>query len=759
MGLHGFSRHASVAVLIFTGVACAAHVQVARPDLPIDSAGTVVAIARQSDGSLIIGGQFTRIDGVPRTNLARLHADGTLDLAWNPSTDGYVAAIAIDANDDVIVAGGFDHVDGLARDSLAKVAGDGSGAVFETWNPGAVLHSPGPLEMLALGRDGAVFTGGDLFDDRFVDYRVAKIAADGTVDLDWNPGIENFVDAIAADPFGALYVSVSGCCLFKLQTSGHGDPVAGWQPYEAGGRGMRVGADGYLYLPLDPIVRFAPDSHGEIDASWHPDVSAAGTAWAIDGDAIYVAHDFQYPDTDARIVKVTTGSGTVTRWQVPGRGVSVLAIGADHSVYAGGHFEDSGGVPPGLQAKLSLARLASVDGSALPTVDAMLPGSVNAIARQSDGGLIIGGHFSRAGTIPRSNLLRMTPDGSLDLSWNPALDDYSVAALAVDEHDDVYVGAYDYLGTRHAVLRFDGHDPAGPRWDATANSMVMAVATDGHGSLYAGGYFSSIGGAERQNVAKLATIDGTPDPAWSASTVDPVQSILVDRTAGVESIVLGSGDVGYPPPGSGGGAVYQGAITRVSPASGQPAPGQPLSLQGVARALAVAPDGSLYAAGTFVIDDGARYVDAIKIDPDGSLDLAWARGLGFVDKHDGFAVVVDDRGDVQVGGRFQLRNDAGLTTLAPYLMKRDGSDGTVGSGPAPAFVGSHVLALQPLPGGGLVLGGIFSTIDGIARDSFATLSTAAGTPGHSPHVRPGTAPPKPVPSPGRLRPATPAGLR
>ena len=44
----------------------------ALPDVPIGSAGAVVAIARQSDGGLILGGYFTRIDGVPRRNLARI---------------------------------------------------------------------------------------------------------------------------------------------------------------------------------------------------------------------------------------------------------------------------------------------------------------------------------------------------------------------------------------------------------------------------------------------------------------------------------------------------------------------------------------------------------------------------------------------------------------------------------------------------------------------------------------------------------------
>src|SRR5437867_13312964 len=57
--------------------------------------GTVYASAVQSDGKIVIGGSFTIVNGVARTNLARLNSDGTLDTALSLSIDGPVYSIAV----------------------------------------------------------------------------------------------------------------------------------------------------------------------------------------------------------------------------------------------------------------------------------------------------------------------------------------------------------------------------------------------------------------------------------------------------------------------------------------------------------------------------------------------------------------------------------------------------------------------------------------------------------------------------------------
>ncbi|MBK7754042.1 MAG: delta-60 repeat domain-containing protein [Flavobacteriales bacterium] len=72
------------------------RIRVARlsPDGVLDTGFTpgagadavVRTTAMQSDGKIIIGGSFTSYDGIGRNSIARLNADGSLDIGFNPGT-------------------------------------------------------------------------------------------------------------------------------------------------------------------------------------------------------------------------------------------------------------------------------------------------------------------------------------------------------------------------------------------------------------------------------------------------------------------------------------------------------------------------------------------------------------------------------------------------------------------------------------------------------------------------------------------------
>ncbi|MBK6883076.1 MAG: delta-60 repeat domain-containing protein [Flavobacteriales bacterium] len=67
----------------------------------------VWSIAEQNDGRIIIGGNFANAGDLGRNRVARLHADGELDVSFNPGTGSnwYVLASAVQA-DGKILAGG-----------------------------------------------------------------------------------------------------------------------------------------------------------------------------------------------------------------------------------------------------------------------------------------------------------------------------------------------------------------------------------------------------------------------------------------------------------------------------------------------------------------------------------------------------------------------------------------------------------------------------------------------------------------------------
>jgi hypothetical protein len=74
-----------------------------------DFDGGVWAIVPLPDGSLVIGGQFTTVNGVARRGLAKLNSSGTLDETWKPVGMGTAGGVT-DAklvNGRLIVAGTF----------------------------------------------------------------------------------------------------------------------------------------------------------------------------------------------------------------------------------------------------------------------------------------------------------------------------------------------------------------------------------------------------------------------------------------------------------------------------------------------------------------------------------------------------------------------------------------------------------------------------------------------------------------------------
>src|SRR5207253_1576389 len=87
--------------------------------------------ALQPDGKVVIGGPFTTVNGVSRDNIARLNADGTLDNSFlNGQTGanriGSVFDLALQLDGKLLIGGDFTIVNGVARNRVARLNADGT---------------------------------------------------------------------------------------------------------------------------------------------------------------------------------------------------------------------------------------------------------------------------------------------------------------------------------------------------------------------------------------------------------------------------------------------------------------------------------------------------------------------------------------------------------------------------------------------------------------------------------------------------------
>ena len=95
----------------------------------LNAGATVFDITVQPDGRLLIAGNFTTVNGVARNNVARLNADGSLDMGFGSSdpaagTNGTVETILRRTNGGVLIGGTFTSVDGVPRARLARLQSD-----------------------------------------------------------------------------------------------------------------------------------------------------------------------------------------------------------------------------------------------------------------------------------------------------------------------------------------------------------------------------------------------------------------------------------------------------------------------------------------------------------------------------------------------------------------------------------------------------------------------------------------------------------
>ena len=173
-----------------------------------------LALALQTDGRIIVGGQFSSVDLTPRFNLARLNNDGSVDLSFDPGNgpSGDVNAIVIQTHGRIVIGGTFIGYNGFARGGVARVLGNG--ALDPSFDSG--VGTGGNVFALALQHNGQIVLGG-----RFVQYSgtnrtfIARVFGDGSLDFGFNPVPNDWVQSLAIEPddrilVGGFFTGING---------------------------------------------------------------------------------------------------------------------------------------------------------------------------------------------------------------------------------------------------------------------------------------------------------------------------------------------------------------------------------------------------------------------------------------------------------------------------------------------------------------------------------------------------------------------
>ena len=144
-------------------------------------AGTVYSLAMQSDGKILIGGNFNGVGGKNRNGIARLNPDGSLDNSFKGGVDGMVRSVAVQADGKILLGGDFGQCQGYACTSLARLNPDSS--LDTTFKPAVVNGTSAMswLKQVVPLANGQMMIAGDFYSPNG-GYPVARLNSDGTKD-------------------------------------------------------------------------------------------------------------------------------------------------------------------------------------------------------------------------------------------------------------------------------------------------------------------------------------------------------------------------------------------------------------------------------------------------------------------------------------------------------------------------------------------------------------------------------------------------
>ena len=385
--------------------------------------GSVFALALQSNGQIIAGGNFTRVAGTIENSIARLNTDGSLDtvfLSGLSGANGAVQAMVNQSDDRILIGGGFTFVNGQHLNYIARLMTDGT--VDSSFNPGSGADSPvNALAETFIGGTRMVYVGGAFGNFNGIPCPgLVRLNASGTIGQAGSVDA-SFVTGLGAD--GAVYALAA----YPTNSPYAGKVLIGGTFTHFNGATLnyfgRLNVDGSVDTNFNASLGIGPNSSvNAIRIQPDGQVLVGGTFTNFNGMALNRVVRLNVDGTFDTNFVANVGAGANGT-------VEGFALQPDNRIVAVGQFTQFGGV-----TRTRITRLMP-NGATDPTINFGLGanGDVAAVVVQpNDGMLVIGGSFSQFNGQPHENIARVyggSVTGSGDFTFTTS--DYQVTENGV----------------------------------------------------------------------------------------------------------------------------------------------------------------------------------------------------------------------------------------------------------------------------------------------------------------------------------------
>jgi uncharacterized delta-60 repeat protein len=166
--------------------------------------GQVISIVQQSDGKILLGGDFISVSGTTRNGIARVHENGDLDTTFDLNAAGVqgsaqIKSIAQQSDGKILLGGYFTSVSGTTRNRIARVHENGD--LDTTFD----LNANGGADSITQQPDGKILLGGYFTSvSGTTRNRIARVHENGDLDTTFDPNASGTVSSVIQQSDGKI---------------------------------------------------------------------------------------------------------------------------------------------------------------------------------------------------------------------------------------------------------------------------------------------------------------------------------------------------------------------------------------------------------------------------------------------------------------------------------------------------------------------------------------------------------------------------
>ena len=709
------------------------------------SGGTSVVYTTsvQSDGKIIIGGDFADYNGTPRYRLARINTDGTIDTGFNPGggASNYIWTTKIQNDGKILIGGDFSIYDGTWVYRVARINTDGS--IDTSFNPGSGAN--GIVYSIAIQSDGKLIVGGVFSTfDGISRNGIVRLNIDGSVDTGFDPGTGAIGGIMATSIqndgriiIGGSFTSFDGTVInsvARLNTDGSLDTTfdIGAGPGPGGAIWTTAVLDsgkifiGGSFTSFDGIMqnRLARlNTDGSLDSTLNSGggingPSSSTTVYSSivqnDGKIVLGGLFTSYDGTTKRSIARINPDGSIDYEFNKGTGASglegaevkVTVIEPNGKTVIAGNFTYFNG-----ERQNHITRL-NTDGNRDTTfnIGTGTNDVINAVVRQNDGRFVLGGTFTSYDGVAINYLARVNTDGSLDTTYYTGSGPNSlINSMAIQSDGKILInGTFNmYDGAVVSTLiRLDTNGDLdltfNPGSGLGGSGNVFTMMEQSNGKIMIGGDFTTYNGSARKSIARINS-DGSLDFSFNPGTgptgfVNTV-SIQSDGKviAGGTFLIYNGTTVNHIARLNTNGSLDTSFNTGTGCDNG-------------VSSSNIQSDGKILIGGVFLSYNGTSRKGIARLDSNGSVDSIFNPGAGIYSgvstgtKVGSISIQSDKR--IIIGGNFISYNNIGRNRIARLLTCQSGS----------------ITSMNICSGDSILLNGIYQTTTGIYYDTLSNVS-------------------------------------